>query len=583
VKRATGWLLAGALACRGDVDPADPATPRDTDPPGPAATTPLDPAAGLARASMALRGVRPTPDELRAVVADPTLTAGYIDAWLRDPRFAATVQDLYADVLFVRSPDATLPQLGPHLRTPRKQLQDAVANEPLRLIERVVTDDLPFTTVVTADWTVLDATGASLWRGHGYDPEGADVQQVPHTDGRPAAGLLTTNGLWVRHASMGANYNRGRANAVSRALLCVDHLDRDVPIDGSVDLTDDDAVADAVDTNPACVSCHQSLDPIASTLWPIFPQIDVGAVGLAYLSGCVGPLGDLCYPARLWTPELTGAWRLLRTRPPGLSGQPVDDLGGLGAAIAADPRFATCAADRFWSYLTQTPLDEVPFEVSAELTTTFLDAGLSARALAQAVVTHPRFLARAAERPEIDADLPGPLIARPEQLGRMVEALTGFQWTQSVDGPECTLLDLNCYGDVELTTDDVYGFRAMAGGVDGASVLVPVHHPTPVQQLALTALAEDAAGFLMRTELDLPAADRRLLRLVEADTTDEIAIRAQLADLHLTVLSEVVDPAGAEVDATWQLWQAVHARSTPRRAWTATLAALLQAPQAWMY
>jgi hypothetical protein len=579
----SAWLLVGLLACdRADPPVTDPDPSDPVEQPDPS-LTPLPPTAALARASMALRGVRPTPDELRAVAADPSRFDGYVDEWLRDPRFAATVRDLYADVLYVRSPDATLPQLGPHLRTPRKQLQDAVANEPLRLIERVVTDDLPLTTLVTADWTVLDATGASLWRGHGYDPSGADVQQVPHTDGRPAAGLLTTNGLWVRHASMGANYNRGRANAVSRALLCVDHLDRDVPIDGSIDLADDDAVADAVDTNPACVSCHQSLDPLAATLWPIFPQVDVGAVGLAYLSGCAGPLGDLCYPARLWRPELSGAWRLLRLRPPGLSGQPVDDLGALGAAIAADPRFATCAADRFWSYLTQTPLDEVPFEVSAQLTTTFLDAGLSARALAAAVVTHPRFLARAAVDPAVDAALRGPLIARPEQLGRMVEALTGFAWTQSVDGPECTLLDLNCYGDVELTTDDVFGFRAMAGGVDGASVLVPVLHPTPVQQLALAALAEDAAGFLLRNDLDLPAAERRLLTLVELDTTDEPAVRAQLAELHLAVLSELVDPAGPEVDATWQLWQAVHARSTPRRAWTATLAALLQAPQAWMY
>ena len=115
----------------------------------------------------------------------------------------------------------------------------------VRLVRRVVEEDLPLTALVTADWTVLDAVGASLWRGHDYDPGGPDVQVVAFTDGRPAAGLPTTNGLWVRHASMGSNANRGRANAVSNALLCVDYLSRDVPIDGSLDLTDDDAVAAA--------------------------------------------------------------------------------------------------------------------------------------------------------------------------------------------------------------------------------------------------------------------------------------------------------------------------------------------------
>ena len=42
--------------------------------------------------------------------------------------------------------------------------------------------------------------------------------------------------------------------------------------------------------------------------------------------------------------------------------------------------------------------------------------------------------------------------------------------------------------------NDGLGFRAMAGGIDGFSVLEPVHTLTPVRLLVYSAYAEEAAG-----------------------------------------------------------------------------------------
>ena len=47
-----------------------------------------------------------------------------------------------------------------------------------------------------------------------------------YQDGRPAAGVLATNGLWWRYRSTASNANRKRANQASRILLCQDYLVR---------------------------------------------------------------------------------------------------------------------------------------------------------------------------------------------------------------------------------------------------------------------------------------------------------------------------------------------------------------------
>ena len=101
--------------------------------------------------------------------------------------------------------------------------------------------------------------------------------------------------MFLRHISAGQNWHRGRANMVSRGLLCDDFLERDIVVDTSIDLSDPAIVRDAVVENPACAGCHQTLDPLASFFWGMNPNLNIGNIS--------------SYPINLFDPGVTGRWR----------------------------------------------------------------------------------------------------------------------------------------------------------------------------------------------------------------------------------------------------------------------------------
>ena len=46
-----------------------------------------------------------------------------------------------------------------------------------------------------------------------YPEGGSGWQEAPYTDGRPAAGVLATNGLWMRYYTSQSNANRSLAGS----------------------------------------------------------------------------------------------------------------------------------------------------------------------------------------------------------------------------------------------------------------------------------------------------------------------------------------------------------------------------------
>src|SRR5262249_52246559 len=119
------------------------------------------------------------------------------------------------------------PPPAPRLQTtPLSAMNRSIYDEPLRLIEHIVTTDQPYTKIVTADYTMADRTVATVW---GLDHSDADAWETTHwTDDRGAAGILASTALYLRYRSVAFNFNRGRANAISRSLLCHDFSESDV-------------------------------------------------------------------------------------------------------------------------------------------------------------------------------------------------------------------------------------------------------------------------------------------------------------------------------------------------------------------
>ena len=555
MRRGLLLLLLVAWGCAESVEEA-PAT-------GQAAVevVPLPPAAHLIRASMALTGTRPSLADLEAVERDPAALPAAIDRLLGLPQFGETVRDLHAESLLLRWDLLLLPHVGilEERGVSRAEVNRSVMEAPLRLIEKVVVEDRPYTEIVTGSTTMADRIVADVW-GLPYDDEAGGWQEGRWSDGRPAAGILASSAVWLRHRSAGFNLHRERANVLSRALLCWDFLDRELPIDGSVDLSDPQAVGRAVVTNPDCAACHVTLDPLASHLSIFRPYVVEQLV--------------TAYPIAMYQPGSADEWIGTTGRPPGYFGDVGGDLAGLGRKIADDPRFSLCTARRFAGFLSGIDPMEVPFEEAAALQAVFEASGFSAKALARAVVLSPSFAASHAVDEAGAERLPGYKKARPEQLARLFEDLTGFRW--EVDIP--FEVGGAPFGRVDLAGSDLFGFRSLAGGIDGYFVTTPARTMSTSAGLFLRRYAAKAAGHVVEADLgESDPARRRLLRTVAANDAGEEAVRAQLVDLHLRLYGEVLATDAAPITESWSVFRAVHERTGDvRHAWKTLLTAMLQ-------
>jgi len=544
------------------------------EPEGPVEVEFLTPTEHLVRVSMALRGVRPTPEDVAAVQDDPAALEGLVEGYLESPAFGRTVMNLHNEALLVE-PDyayypAGFPNVGALQGRDFYEINRDVMQAPLRLVEHVVMNDLPYSEVVTADYTLANDTVAAVW-GIPYGGSGA-WEVTAWEDGRDNAGVLSDSWLFQRHRSTDSNANRGRANLVASAFLCADFTSTDVDVDVSVDLSDPEAVADAVLENPSCAACHVQLDPLASYFRGFFPL---------YVPQ-EQELEDPAYPMELpWYQEFFPELLDVPMLPPAYYGQEGDGLAFLGERIAEDPRFASCTVRRFWSYLHQTSVESVPDEAVETFEPDFA-AGLDTKALVKAIVLGDDF--RTASVLPADMDNPteaelevaarvGMLKARPQALGSMVEDLTGFRWVADFSSliDEETDEPLNL-GRVPLLEDSFLGYRVLGGGIDSMFVTQAAHTYNAPNLLVLTTLAREAAHY----EVEQAATGEGSLLSVGPDTTTEAAVRDELVLLHRRLYAAEVEPDDPDIDAGWAVFEgALAATADASRAWKTTLTALL--------
>ena len=543
-----------ALASCGDADAESGETALVDAPPGVHVLSPTD---QLVRVSMALRGTRPSPDELDAVAADPERIGEIVDGYLESESFGETIRDLHNEALLVLVdypifPAGFLPT-GPVADADPYALNRSIMEAPLRLIEHVVMEDRPYSEIVTAEYTLANRLVAGVW-GLAYDGDGSSWGSTQWTDGRDNAGVLSDSWFFQRHQSTISNGNRGRANAVSRALLCHDFLSRDIQVDGTVDLADPEVVADAVVRDPNCASCHQALDPMASFFAGYYP---------AFVPAFVS------YPHGVYFEELSYLYGF-NPRPSSYFGSAGEGLADLGAMIAADPRFTLCAAKRFYAYFHQIELDDVPLEVASRLQQVLTSSGMSAKALTKAIVLDDTFHISHVDETADDPDRVSVFKVRPLQLAQLMRDLTGFTWQTDLYGAAPFL------GVPELMEDSFLGYQVLAGGIDSLFVTHPSHTWSATASLVLRALAREAAHHRVERDFSAPASERWLLSIDERET-GEAAVREQLAALHARIHAQRVEPTSSEVDQSWALFsKALEHSGSTRRAWKVTLTAMLQ-------
>ncbi|HEY6559325.1 MAG TPA: DUF1588 domain-containing protein [Polyangiaceae bacterium] len=518
----------------------------------------LSPTEHLVRVSTALRGKRPSVGELRRVREQTSALPAIVDEYLQSPEFGETLRDLHNESLQVRVAAGIYPAGFPARDAlagySAQEVNVAITEAPLRLIQWVVEHDRPYSEIVTARYTVADRIVASTW-GITLERAGDGWYRGQYADGRPHAGILSDSMLFTRHSTTYANSNRGRANAVARSLLCYDFLAREISVDATINLADPKEVANAVRVNPACASCHQTLDPLASyfgAFHPIFVPADIQT-----------------YPFRHYLPALSAPFTVSE---PAYFGHKGAGLEFLGSMIAADPRFSLCAAQRFYAYLNHVNLRDVPRARAAELQDIFVKSDLSAKTLARTIVLSDDF--RYADSDDAtETPLTGLRKVRPPALSRLIEDLTGFRWTANLD------LDIGSgnIGRIDLLSDSLFGFEVLLGGIDSVNVTLPAHTMNASASLVLRGIASRAAPHVVASDFAASGAERRLLTVSETERA-EASIRAQLCDLHLRLFGEFVEPADPRIDDAYALFDEALAAAggDARRAWTTTLFALLQ-------
>jgi len=517
------------------------------------ALQPLNDARLLRRLSLDLRGVTPSAEELAAVEADASALDRYRDAFLDDPRLEDRLVSYWAERYLTRIDQFQVRYYDYQLPADQEcAFEAAVGEEPLRLVAHISVNDRPWSEVATADYTMSNPLLGGLWP---IDyPEGAEGwQQSTYTDGRPAAGVLATNGLWMRYYTSQSNANRSRAAALANLLLCVDYLERPVTFSTTPSLADPDATATALKTNDACLACHASIEPLAASLFGYYPAVDYNRIEMAYYHPEREDLGA----------EVLGV-------PMGYFGQPLNSPGDLGPHVAADPRFYTCAVKTMASLLWRRDVSIDEYATIAGLEEDFAASGWTARPLLRAITDTPQYRAGALSS-TADADVAARertvRMLSADQLASAVEDLTGFRWTQN--------------GCDQLANDD-YGYRVLAGGVDGEQVTRAQQDPSLTWALVVKRLAQGGAVTAVEREL-VNGGERRLFNAeVSLHTTpSDPAFAPQLDTLYLRLYARRPTTAESEADAA--LWtdaaSGAGASDPAATAWAALLATLLRDPE----
>ena len=319
------------------------------------------------------RGFPPTEDSFDALEQDPNSWRTLRDTYLEEDHLNERLVHIFAerwhtrvDVFDIEVFDYGLPA------TLEYAFERAVGEEPLRIMSRVVTEDLPWSDIVLADWTMANDILASVWPLD-YPSGETGWTVAEYTDGRPGVGVLATNGLWWRPLQhRRVQYEPPACRRHLKLLLCEDYLVR--PVAFSEADTTAEATADAVHSD-YCLACHASLDPVAASLF-----------GFWWLS-LYSEIEETTYH-----PEREALWEQFLGVEPAWYGTPISGLPDLGVSIARDSRFYTCAIETFAEPLWRRATTADDGDLLESLRIQFLRDDLSAKSLIAALTETEPYL-----------------------------------------------------------------------------------------------------------------------------------------------------------------------------------------------
>ena len=477
----------------------------------------------------------------------------------------------------------------------KRLTSEALAQEPLRLVSHVVTNERPYTEVLTADYIMVNPYSAEVYGGNVTFDDAGDPEEW--REGRiteyyrctvcgqnnpnasyniatdyPHAGLLNSPAFLSRFPSTDTNRNRARARWAYYFFLGVD-------IEGlSERTTDQSALAD--ENNPTlnnsnCTVCHNIMDPVAGAFQNYgddgFYKDKPGGLHSLPRSYRFDPNSDY-QPGDTWYSDMLA---------PGfgeeLAPNSDNSIQWLAEKFVKDPRFAYGTV-YFWypavmgrdaytlpensedfDYESKLAAYSVEQEMLQDVAARFVagSAGNGAHNLKDLLVDltlSDHFRAdsvdaiTSVQEAELDQIGTGKLLT-PEQLNRKLEFTTGFRW------------DYGSFSALEQVYSLIYG------GIDSFGITERATDLTTLMSSVVTAMANEVSCPITAQEFGLSQSQRKLFPFVELTslpTNSETAIRNNIQHLHSTLLGEALATNDAEIDATFDLFSAI---------WNARLAA----------
>ena len=351
--------------------------------------------------------------------------------------------------------------------------------------------------------------------------------------------------------------------ALADLLLCENYLLRPIKF-SAPSLLERDAINEIIQSDPACIGCHSTLDPLAAALFGFwwFDLYDV--TEMTYYHPEREPLG-------MYYLNLQASF----------FGQPLESPAQLGQSIAQDPRFERCSTERLASLLWKRDVSVEDFNTIEDLRLKFSEGDHRLSSLIKAITKGPQYQAGSLldKATEEDAQRESTRkMLSAQQIASAVFNLTGFVWE----------LD-----SIDMLEDDTEGFRTLLGGIDGITVTRILRSPNLSRQLALKRISQAAAGWVVSEDWSLPPDERRLLKpssmlvdstqswdnLENINPTEEPEYWLEPLALRLygTPISE------EQLDIYAQMWDQVYAEHGTQQAWKTLISIMLRDPGFWIY
>jgi Protein of unknown function (DUF1588) len=528
--------------------------------------------AGLDQAILKLTNEELFYDRLREIWNDALLTEKPLDASVG--RDFNNGRELYDD----KAPGYTQENRG--------WASDSITQEPLRFIEYVVRNNLPFSDVVAGNYLVANPYTARLYGVPHDKPIGPEsflewkridfspVQNQPgaqntaaRTLGQPVAGVLSTPAFLHRWETTRTNKGRKRARIVLKNFLATDIFKfAQRPVDSTA-LT---SVQNPTSNSAQCSVCHTVIDPIAG-----------GFRGFEETNSF-----SRFNPDDKWHDDM---------KPPGFNGadMPPQNYGNgimwLGAQIPSDPRFGVSIAQVMYrGIIGEDPIAFPSDKQAADYTDrvkaynaqndwfvatgkSFVASKFDLRQLVLALVKSPYFRAKSGDASK-DALHEGLGLGRllgPEMLGRKYRATTGLYYF----GGEAARNDPSLARDGYLRNDmlEDRDWRLVYGGIDSSDVTKRTETMSPIMaatsQYTASIVACRATTFDFTKNVD----QRRMFRFVDANTVpftprankdvalvavpeNEKKIRENIKFLFWRLLGESVEADSSDVTKVYGLF-----------------------------